>query len=151
MRGEALIDTGAILALLDASDPWHGDCAAAVRGIELPLVTTAAVVTEALHFLIDHRLPRAWRFFRSPTITLLPIGNDDLPDLERLMTKYADRPMDFADAMLVRLAEREGHPHRRPRFRDLPHRRTQGVPDPAEATGRRRDGMSATYDGARSR
>jgi uncharacterized protein len=74
----------------------------------LLLVTTAAVVTEALHFLIDHRLPRAWRFFRSPTITLLPIGNDDLPDLERLMTKYADRPMDFADAMLVRLAEREG-------------------------------------------
>jgi predicted nucleic acid-binding protein len=108
MRGEALIDTGAILALLDASDPWHGDCAAAVRGIELPLVTSAAVVTEALHFLIDHRLPRAWRFFRSPTITLLPIGNDDLPDLERLMTKYADRPMDFADATLVRLAEREG-------------------------------------------
>jgi uncharacterized protein len=108
MRGEVLIDTGAVLALLDGSDPWHDDCAAAVRGIELPLVTTAAVVTEALHFLIDHRLPRAWRFFRSPTITLLPIGNDDLPDLERLMTKYADTPMDFADATLVRLAEREG-------------------------------------------
>jgi len=41
-------------------------------------------------------------------VTLLPIGDTDAPDLRRLMLKYADRPMDFADATLVRLAEREG-------------------------------------------
>jgi uncharacterized protein len=45
---------------------------------------------------------------RTRSITVLPIEDGDLPDLERLMLKYADRPMDFADATLVQLAEREG-------------------------------------------
>ena len=49
----------------------------------------------------------AWRFLRSDVVTVLPITDEDLPHLERLMIKYRDRPMDFADATLVRLAERE--------------------------------------------
>jgi predicted nucleic acid-binding protein len=108
MRRHGLIDTGAILALLDVSDPWHDACAEALRGARLPLATTAAVISEVFHFVAEHRLAEAWRSLRKGTITLEPILDDDLPDLERLMLKYADRPMDFADATLVRLAEREG-------------------------------------------
>jgi hypothetical protein len=108
MRPYGLIDTGAIVALLDATDPWHAACAAAVRETKLPLATTAAVVGEVFHFVSGHRLAEAWRSLRKGTITLGPILDSDLPDLERLMLKYADRPMDFADATLVRLAEREG-------------------------------------------
>jgi predicted nucleic acid-binding protein len=109
MRPQALIDTGAVLALLDRTDPWHGVCAAAMREMQLPLLTTAAVLTETFHFLRDgQQLVEAWKFYRSGTVMLLPGTEDDLPDLERLMLKYADRPMDFADATLVRLAEREG-------------------------------------------
>jgi predicted nucleic acid-binding protein len=37
----------------------------------------------------------------------LPLSEADVPDLERLMRRYADRTMDSADATLVRLAERE--------------------------------------------
>ena len=36
-----------------------------------------------------------------------PMGDDDLPLLDALMHQYRDRPMDFADATLVRIAERE--------------------------------------------
>jgi predicted nucleic acid-binding protein len=36
------------------------------------------------------------------------MGDDDLPELESLMARYHDRPMDFADATLVRAAERLG-------------------------------------------
>src|SRR5688572_7750383 len=109
MRPPALIDTGAVLALLDRADPWHKVCAAAMRQMQLPLFTTAAVLTETFHFLDDaNQLAEGWRFFRSGTVVLRPGIEDDLPDLERLMLKYADRPMDFADATLVRLAEREG-------------------------------------------
>jgi predicted nucleic acid-binding protein len=36
-----------------------------------------------------------------------PISDSDLPDLQALMTRYRDRPMDFADATLVHLARRE--------------------------------------------
>ncbi|HZT48674.1 MAG TPA: PIN domain-containing protein [Hyphomicrobiaceae bacterium] len=110
MHLRVLIDTGAVLALLDPRDRWHDACRAALREIELPLLTTAAVLTETLHFLgHGRRMLRGWRFFRSDAVTLVNAAeNDDLPELERLMLKYADRPMDFADATLVRLAEREG-------------------------------------------
>ena len=108
MRPQALIDTGAILALLDDSEPSHGACAAALREATLPLVSTAAVFAEVFHFARPHRLAAAWQSLRAGTIKLEPIVDRDLPDLERLMLKYADRPMDFADATLVRLAEREG-------------------------------------------
>lgn len=44
---------------------------------------------------------------RAGAVTVLPIDDADVPELEALMHKYADRPMDFADATLVHLAERE--------------------------------------------
>ena len=48
-----------------------------------------------------------WQLVRSGTIVVLPIVDADLPALDELMRKYADRPMDFADATLVHLARRE--------------------------------------------
>jgi len=45
---------------------------------------------------------------RSGAVTVLPIDDDDMVALQGLMARYADRPMDFADATLVHLAEREG-------------------------------------------
>ena len=52
----------------------------------------------------------AWAFVRSGAVTVLPISDRDLPDLEALMRKYRDCPMDFADATLVHLAQRESLP-----------------------------------------
>ena len=49
----------------------------------------------------------AWNFVRSTAVTVLAIDDADLPALDELMRKYADRPMDFADATLVHLARRE--------------------------------------------
>jgi hypothetical protein len=109
MQARGLIDTGAIVALVDADDLWHAPCREALRSLRLPLATTAAVLAEVFHLLGDH--PRgvgaAWRFLRSGAVTLLPITDADAADLDRLMKQYHDRPMDFADATLVRLAERE--------------------------------------------
>jgi predicted nucleic acid-binding protein len=109
MRAAGLIDTGALLALLDAGDEWHERCAAAFPSVRLPLATSAAVLAEFLHLLAPSRtdLEKAWGFLRSGAVMLLPITESDVPELERLMKRYADRPMDFADATLVRLAERE--------------------------------------------
>lgn len=109
MRAAGLVDTGAILALLDAGDDWHERCAAVFPVLRLPLATSAAVLTELFHLLGPNPkdVQKAWGFLRSGAVTLLPITGTDVPDLERLMKRYADRPMDFADATLVRLAERE--------------------------------------------
>ena len=109
MQAKGLIDTGAILALLDAADRWHDRCREAFTSLRLPLATTAAILAEVFHLLGDH--PRdveaAWRFLRSGAVNLLPITDADSGALEELMKRYRDRPMDFADATLVRVAERE--------------------------------------------
>jgi predicted nucleic acid-binding protein len=41
-------------------------------------------------------------------IEIAPITKPDLSHLSLLMHRYSDRPMDFADATLVHVAEREG-------------------------------------------
>ena len=109
MHVRALADTGALLACLDRDDPWHGRCRDAFGHLRLPLSTSGAVLTELFHLLGDN--PRdveaAWAFIRSGAVTVLPISDPDLPDLDGLMRKYRDRPMDFADATLVHLAQRE--------------------------------------------
>ena len=109
LRGD-LIDTSALLALVRERDPWHQPCVASLQSVTFPLVTTAAVLTETFYFaikwggLVEH----VWAFVRSGRMAVAPITDVDLPALERLMRRYADRPMDFADATLVHVAEREG-------------------------------------------
>ena len=39
---------------------------------------------------------------------LLSLDSADVPRIRELMRKYANRPMDLADAALLRVAEREG-------------------------------------------
>jgi predicted nucleic acid-binding protein len=99
-----------MLALLHEDDRWHARCVETFRRFRIPWGTSVAVLTE--FFQVANRGPHsvatAWDFVRSGTIILLPIDDADLPALDEMMRKYADRPMDFADATLVRLAEREG-------------------------------------------
>jgi predicted nucleic acid-binding protein len=108
-NANALIDTGAILALLDRSDRWHTACVDAFRQLRLPLLTSTAVLTELFHLVGDTRaeMEAAWRFVRSGALVLGTIEDAELPDLHGLMSRYWDRPMDFADATLVYLAKRE--------------------------------------------
>ena len=104
-----LADTGALLAFLDSDDRWHDRCVAAFARLQLPLATTPAVLAELFHLIGDNAsgAASAWRLLRSAAITMCSIGDADLPNLERLMERFADRPMDFADATLVHIAERE--------------------------------------------
>jgi predicted nucleic acid-binding protein len=105
----ALIDTGAILALLDRTDRWHQVCVDAFEQLRLPLVTSEAVLTELFHLVGDsrHEMEAAWRLVRSGAIVLAAIEDSELPQIQALMSRYADRPMDFADGTLVHLAKRE--------------------------------------------
>jgi predicted nucleic acid-binding protein len=94
---------------MDATERWHGACVAAYDQLRLPLATTSAVLAETFYFTVKRNLmPRAWEFIRAAPIVIAPITNEELPSLEALMHRYADRPMDFADATLVHVAEREG-------------------------------------------
>jgi predicted nucleic acid-binding protein len=109
MVANALIDTGAILALLDATDRWHAVCVESFRQLRLPLLTTEGVLTELFHLVGDsrHEMESAWKLLRSGAIELAAITHAELPQIHALMSRYWDRPMDFADATLVHLAKRE--------------------------------------------
>ncbi len=109
MQAAGLIDTGALLALLDADDDWHERCRDAFHELRFPLATTSAILAEFFHLLGPNprHVANAWRFIRSGAVTVLPITDDDTARLQELMAQYADRPMDLADATLVVLAERE--------------------------------------------
>jgi predicted nucleic acid-binding protein len=109
MPADAMIDTGAILALLDKTDRWHRACVEAFGLLRLPLMTSAAVLTELFHLVGDSRaeMEAAWKFTRSGAIVLATIEDAELPHLHALTSRYWDRPMDFADATLVYLAKRE--------------------------------------------
>jgi len=104
-----LIDTGAIVAILDRSDEWHGPCVEALGSLRLPFATTAAVLAELFHMVGDDPkgMASAWAFLRSGAVALAAVDERDLRAIEVLMKRYADRPMDFADATLVHVAERD--------------------------------------------
>lgn len=109
MPPAGIIDTGAIVAILDADERWHSPCLAALSHMQMPLLTTEAVLTELFHLIAARSLSmdKTWKFVRSGAITVRPLSDDFLLDLHALMTRYRDRPMDFADATLVHLAARE--------------------------------------------
>jgi hypothetical protein len=104
-----LIDTGAILALLDRDDEWHARCVEAYNNNRLPWLTSEAVLTEVLHLVLRNlRDDRGvWRLVRSGAIHMSSIANAELPQIQAVMEDYADRPIDFSDATLVHLAGRE--------------------------------------------
>ena len=109
MVAHGLIDTGAILALLDRSDRWHPACVDAFRRLRLPLLTSEAVLTELFHMIGNtrHEMEGAWRLLRSGAVLVGAINDAELRELHVLMARYRDRPMDFTDATLVYLARRE--------------------------------------------
>lgn len=105
-----LVDAGPLVALVDADDQHHKKCVAALKVLREPLVTVWPPVTEAMYLLTD--LPKAqealWEMLARGVLQLLSLDLADVPRMRELMSKYVDRPMDLADAALVRVAEREG-------------------------------------------
>jgi predicted nucleic acid-binding protein len=101
-----LTDTGPLVALLSRTDTYHAACVAALRSLRPPMVTTWPVLTEAFYLLEE-----AGREAQHTLIEMVVTGRVavyDIVDVARvleLLRKYADRPMDLADATLVALAE----------------------------------------------
>jgi predicted nucleic acid-binding protein len=104
-----LIDTGPLVALLSRDDQHFQRCSDALRALTPPLFTCWPVVTEAAWLLRKRpdTLQRLFRSFDAGMFSLLSLGADDLPGLAALMKRYEDAGLQFADAALAHLAERE--------------------------------------------
>jgi hypothetical protein len=103
------VDAGPLAALVDGDDQHHDACVVALKKLREPLGTVWPALTEAMYLLAAQ--PRAqdaiWEMLARGAVRLFPLDSDDVPRMRELMRKYADRPMDLADAALLRVAERE--------------------------------------------
>lgn len=105
---ETLLDTGALLAYLDASDRWHGWVCQQWRSLRPPLLTCEPVLTEAVFLLRSHRLnvDPVWELLRREILEIDFDLKQEFSTIAVLMRRYASLPMDLADACLVRMAEK---------------------------------------------
>jgi predicted nucleic acid-binding protein len=91
---ELLLDTGPLVALLDASERRHADCSATLSASRGAVVTTEAVVTEAAYLLssagADGTLPL--QFCRRGGATMKPWTDVRADRAGDLMRKYRDAP-----------------------------------------------------------
>ena len=103
-----LIDTGPLVALFDPKDPDFKRCHLRLDSIDEPLYTTEAVLTEVLHLLESSSRGSEGlkQFVLEEYVSLLPLEKADIERSFELMDRYADCPMDFADATLIVLAEK---------------------------------------------
>ncbi len=100
-----LVDTGALVALVREHDTYHRRALHFFDKFrEGELLTTTAVLTEALHLLPVRPGPALLDLVQSPPWRVFDVGAG-LARIGELMRKYLDRPMDFADASLVWVAE----------------------------------------------
>ena len=110
MLNSILIDAGPLIALFDSSERHHRPIKAFLKEHPYSYVSTIAVFTEVSHMLDFH--PGAQRDFYEwvmyKGVIISDINQNDMPRLVELTQKYADLPMDFADATLVITAEKTG-------------------------------------------
>ena len=104
-----LIDTGPLVAYLNRRDRSHDRVVSFLGPFRGELHTTSAVITEAMHFVSSSPAgPMALVNFVIASGTQVH-GIHPTSELRRavaLMEKYADTPMDYADATLVLLGEK---------------------------------------------
>lgn len=107
-----LTDAGPLIAIIDADEPDHVACVRALGQVTLPLVTTWPAFTEAMYLLSRAGGSRGqtalWQLVRTGRLVLADLSQAMVARSARLMERYADQPMDLADATLVALAEERG-------------------------------------------
>jgi uncharacterized protein len=102
-----LLDAGPLIALLDKRDSSHGWVTARWEGLTGRLVTSGAVVTEALHQLagVHGAADNLVEFLDLAHVIVEHVFEPaPLRAMVGHMKRYDSVPMDFADATLVHLA-----------------------------------------------
>jgi len=104
---QVVMDTGPWVALIDRSEEKHDECTDWFRRFEGSIFSSEAVLTEVLYLLnfSFKAQTAAIEFVLNGAITLVPSSLDSLKRVKKLMEKYKNTPMDYADATLVSLAE----------------------------------------------
>lgn len=103
-----LVDTGPLVAWFDAADAHHAPVRSFLGDYEGELISTWPVLTEVCHLLPDRWVATFLRWVGTGGITVVDVPSVATLALADRMDKYADLPMDLADASLIWLAEALG-------------------------------------------
>jgi len=107
MKGPVIIDAGPLVAFLNRRERQHAWAREQFSLIEPPLVTCEAVMSEACFLVqnVDKGIDSLMQLLHQGVVTISFNLAGELPDVARLLKRYASVPMSLADACLVRMAE----------------------------------------------
>lgn len=104
-----LVDAGPLAALGLVRDASHEVCVRTAATLPTPLTTTWPALTEAMYLLGAARgwggQLGLWRLYERDELVVADLSTTATRRASQLMAKYADVPMDLADATLVAVAE----------------------------------------------
>ena len=106
---QVLVDTGPLVAISSPADQHHEECVKTLQTLKPPLLTCWPVITEAAWLL--QRAPSAFRTllnsFQQGLLEVPHITGREAKTIAEVMNRYASPRPQFADAMIVYLAQRE--------------------------------------------
>jgi predicted nucleic acid-binding protein len=100
-----LVDTGPLVALASRRDNWHQRCVDFLNSFHGELITTWPVLTEFSHLAPSPTaIAGLQNWVERGGLRIHAMGQQELKEVVDWMGRYADRPMDLADASLVHAA-----------------------------------------------
>jgi len=107
MKQAVIADTGIFVAYLNRHEKFHNWTKEQLDRVSPPLITCEAVIAESCFLLQRIRFGNE-KFFELLETGLILISfhlESEISKIRRLMNRYSDVPMSFADACLVRMSE----------------------------------------------
>jgi predicted nucleic acid-binding protein len=105
------LDTSALYALLNQQDPDHAAVLAELREDAGPYLVPAGIMAEVAYLVesrLGHRAMDALLADLESGAYSLECGDEDIPRIRSVASRYEDLPLGFADASVVACAERNG-------------------------------------------
>jgi len=103
----SLIDAGPLIALFDGSDQHHHRIVSFLKSYTGQLLTCWPVLTEVCYMLDYHEQVRSdfLNWILRGGLEVVNLQQQQLTGVDEKMIKYSDLPADFADAVLLEIAE----------------------------------------------
>ncbi len=107
----AILDTSFLFALTDKSDRNHSRVVTVATTLSEPLVLPTSVLPEVCYLILSRLGHQVMRRFlielAASDIRLESLDSKDLARVNEILAEYADSQLDFTDATIIELAERD--------------------------------------------
>lgn len=112
VKTDVIVDTGPIVALLVPGDQHHAWAREQWTKLKPPLLSCEAVLSEAQHIIsrLGGEPQKVLEFVHRGLLDITFQAGPETKRLIALQRSYADLPMSFADACLVRMSELASRP-----------------------------------------